>query len=497
MKLQYTLSQALTKIVDLEHKLLTANAENERLRYRLREQDKRIAVLEAKIEELQHINNKQSVLINELSRRLGLDSTNSNFPPSSDKFGKKKRKVLNNRSNSDNKPGGQNGHKGTNLQFESNANKELDYKPSCCAECGNELSIFNYVETRQTHDILIQKEIINHHIYNSKCSCGCVTKANCDVATGVSYGNQFKSFMTYLSNYMLMPLDRLTELSGSIFNIALSEGSINNWQACFAKNLTNYEETVKSLLLKQDALHADESGIKINKLNMWLHVCCNPRFTYYDVHGSRGGKAFKEIGILEEYNGRLMHDCYKSYFTVATKAIHGLCNAHLLRELKAVVEYDKLAFAEGCYELLNKAHDDVKQAKSSGLSGLHKWSSEVYRKSWMSLLEKGQKQVAGITDEERRKQLLALLERLKIRYKEYFGFMYDFNLEFTNNQAERDIRMIKLRQKISGCFRNVDYAKHFVKIRGFISTMKKQGLDVLTSIKRIFINPNDFNIVLT
>jgi transposase len=344
---------------------------------------------------------------------------------------------------------------------------------------------------------LIQKEIINHKIYNSRCSCGCITKATCDVATGVSYGNQFKSFITYLSNYMLIPLDRLTELSSSIFNIDLSEGSINNWQVCFARNLTNYEETVKSLLLKQDTLHADESGIKVNKLNMWLHVYCNSRFTYYDVHGSRGGKAFKDIGILEDYNGRLMHDCYKSYFKVAERAIHGLCNAHLLRELKSVTEYDKLAFAKDCCDLLNKAHDDVKQAKLCGLSNLNKWSCEAYRKLWMKILIKGQKQVAGMPDEDRKGQLLALLERLKVRYKAYFGFMYDFKLEFTNNQAERDIRMIKLRQKISGCFRNADYAKYFVKIRGFISTMKKQGLDILNSIKRIFINPNDFNIVLT
>jgi transposase len=496
MKLQYALSQALTRIVDLEDILLKATAENERLRYRLREQDKKIAVLEAKIEELQQINAKQSAIINELSRRLGLDSTNSNFPPSSDKFGKKKRSSTNSREDSNNKPGGQNGHKGSNLKFESNADKELDYKPDLCIECGSALSTFSYVETRQTHDIIIKKEVINHNVYSSKCVCGCITKANCNVATGVSYGNEFKSFITYLSNYMLIPLDRLTELSYSIFNISLSEGSINNWQESFANNLTNYEETVKSLLLKQETLHCDESGIKVNKLNMWLHVYCNFKFTYYDVHGSRGGKAFKDIGILENYSGRLMHDCYKSYFTVAQQAVHGLCNAHLLRELRAVIEHDELAFAKNCYELLNKAHEDVKQSKLRGLSNIAKLTLGIYRKSWMKALEQGQKQVSGIIDEERKKQLTALLERLKVRYKEYFGFMYDFKLEFTNNQAERDIRMIKLRQKISGCFRNASYAKYFVKIRGFISTMKKQGLDILGSIKRIFINPNDFNIVL-
>ena len=147
---------------------------------------------------------------------------------------------------------------------------------------------------------------------------------------------------------MLIPLDRLTELSDNIFGVSLSEGSISNWQLSLANNLTNYEETVKTLLLKQETLHADESGL-----------------------------------------------------------------------------------------------------------------------------------------------------RLRSKYREYLGFMYDYKLEFTNNQAERDIRMIKLRQKISGCFRNAEYAKYFVKIRGFISTMKKQGLNLLDSIKRVLINSNDFNIVLT
>ena len=185
---------------------------------------------------------------------------------------------------------------------------------------------------------------------------------------------------------MLIPLDRLTELSDNIFGVSLSEGSISNWQLSLANNLTNYEETVKTLLLKQETLHADESGLRVNKLGMWLRVCCNSRFTYYDVHGSRGGKAFKEIGIIENYTGRLMHDCYKSYFTVGTQAIHGLCNAHLLRELKAVYEYDKLDFAKELCDLLNKIHAEVKNSKSIGSDSMNKWLRDSYRKSWMKLL---------------------------------------------------------------------------------------------------------------
>ena len=495
---QYTLSQALSRILDLEDKLLKANAENERLRYRILEQDKKIKVLEAKIVELTQIIDKQSSIINELSRRLGLDSTNSNFPPSNDKFGKgKKRKPSNGRSDSGRNPGGQPGHPGNNLKFEAVADEEHDYKPHVCESCGCGLQEFKQVEIRQVHDVVIKKLITNHNVYIGQCNCGHNTKANCSLAGGVSYGDNLKSLITYLSNYMLIPLDRLTELSKSIFNIPLSEGSINNWQVHLADNLTNYEETVISLLLKQIRLHADESGLKVNKLTMWLHVYSNARFTYYDVHGSRGGKAFTDIGILGQYNGNLMHDCYKSYFSIATNATHGLCNAHLLRELKSVSEYDKLNFAEEVCLLLHKIHSEVKSAKISGETSLSNWTCKMYRKSWMHLLEKGEKQLLELTDEERKCKLEALLKRLKVYYKEYLGFMYNFNLEFTNNQAERDIRMIKLRQKISGCFRNAQYAKYFVKIRGFISTMKKQEMNILECIRRVLVNPNDFSIIQT
>jgi len=162
-----------------------------------------------------------------------------------------------------------------------------------------------------------------------------------------------------------------------------------------------------------------------------------------------------------------------------------------------VSEYDKLKFANELYKLLNKIHADVKHAKLIGINTLSKWIHSMHKKAWFDVLKAGRNQVKELADENRQGQLEALLNRLHERYKEYLGFMYDFKLEFTNNQAERDIRMIKLRQKISGCFRNAQYAKYFVKIRGFISTMKKQGLDLLDSIRCVLINPNDFNIVLT
>jgi transposase len=474
MDQQYTLASALQEITTLRSRLNKALSENERLRYRLLEQDKKISVLEAKVEELTIINKKQSEIINELSRRLGLDSSTSSKPPSTDGLAKKKRNTGNGRGLTDNNPGGQPGHNGTTLEFSSNADKEIDYKPEVCESCGNKLEHYVDAEIRQTHDVLITKVITNHNVYRAKCTCGCVTKAFCNIANGVSYGSGFKSLIMYLSNYMLLPLDRLTELSSSILKMPLSEGSINNWQAQLSDKLTNYNETIYATLLKQELLHADESGIKVNKLMMWLHVYCNKYFTYYDVHSSRGGRAFKEIGILEKYEGRLMHDCYKSYFTVANKEVrHGLCNAHILRELRAVTEHDKLGFAEDLCKLLHKIHKEVESDKKiANIAAMDKWMIAVHKKSWFKILDSGEIELKSFDDEIRKPKLEALISRLRDRYKEYLSFMYDYKLEFTNNQAERDIRMIKLRQKISGCFRNTVYAKHFVKTRGFISTMK-------------------------
>ena len=498
MDQQYTLSKALSENVRLRDKLSRALSENERLRRRILEQDKKILVLEAKVEELTILTKKQAEIINELSRRLGLDSDTSSKPPSTDGLGKKRRNPSNGRGNTDNAPGGQKGHKGTTLEFASKADKEIDYKPEVCNSCGSKLSHYVDYELRQTHDVLITKVVTNHNVYKARCSCGCITKGSCAVANGVSYGDKFKSLIMYLSNYMLLPLDRLTELSSSILRTPLSEGTITNWHVELSNKLTNYNSTVYDTLFKQELLHADESGLKVNKLMMWLHVYCNKYFTYYDVHANRVGKAFRDIGILEKYEGRLMHDCYKSYFTVSHKSVkHGLCNAHILRELRSVFEHNNLKFADELINLLKKIHKEVEADKKiSNSLGMDKWIAKAHKAAWFDILERGSEELKSFSDDLRRPKLETLISRLRDYHKEYLGFMYDYKLEFTNNQAERDIRMIKLRQKISGCFRNASYAKHFVKIRGFISTMKKQGLDILESIQRILVDPNDFNLVV-
>lgn len=458
---------------------------------------KQVKLLTQKVEELTVIVKSQAEIIEELKRRLGMDSTNSSIPPSKNRPGQGNKPPKNNREKRGNKSGGQAGHKGSTLSFSMNPDEEIEHKPTQCSSCGSKLSGgYYYVETRQVHDIVISRKVSNNLIYASKCSCGCEVKANPNIAFGVSYGPGLKSVLTYLNNYMLIPNDRLAELSGELFKLPLSEGTIHNWQVELAQKLTPYHVDMQIQLPKQSLLHVDESGLKVNKLSMWLYVISNEYFTYYAYYKGRSKEALKAIGIIPEFKGNLMHDCWKTYFSTAASANHGLCNAHLLRELKAVAEYDKLKVAEELRQYIKKLIKEIEEAKELGISNLKQNSIKMYRKGWFGLVDKFEREVNKIESSERRQELQAIVNRLRKRQKEYMAFVYDFAMPTTNNQAERDIRMIKLRQKISGCFRNAEYAGHFLKIRGFISTMKKQGLNVLDSLKRIILNPLDYNLVV-
>ena len=230
-----TLAAANKKIVDLQDKLNKQLKINEALVLENRELKNQVKALTQKVADLEETVKKQSDLIDKLSRRLGLDSSNSSTPPSKNRLDKPKRSPKNNRENSEKSSGGQPGHKGTTLEFSTIADKEIEYKPTSCSRCGIQLTgNYQHIETRQVHDVGIRKVITNHIIYAAKCSCGCVEKANPKIANGVSYGAEIKSILTYLGNYMLIPNERLTELSVSMFKLELSEGSqyLSIFRAC-------------------------------------------------------------------------------------------------------------------------------------------------------------------------------------------------------------------------------------------------------------------------
>jgi transposase len=449
--------------------------------------------LQMTIAELIDINKRQSHQISQLDKRLNIDSGNSSMPSSRDIFGKKK--TINDRDTTDKKSGGQPGHKGENLKFETNLNNidnTVTHKPETCKACGSGIVEFNLIDTRQTHDVIIKKIITNHLLFSGICTCGCETQLNINVPHGVSYGNTIKSALIYLHNQDLIPTERLSQTSEKLFNIPVNESSIYNWQEQLAKNLIPYESEVKAKLSQQKTLHADESGIKA-KGKKWLHVVCNEFYTFYAMHAKRGVIAMNEIGILNNFTGNLMHDCYKSYFTF-TEIKHGLCNAHILRELKSIDQFYKLSFANKLRALLKQMNLTVLNGKEQQLTNLDQSVLLQYESQLSDLLALADIEALTLDNEKWRKDTQSFVKRVRKYQKEYLAFMYDFNMTFSNNQAERDIRMVKVKQKVSGGFRTEDGANRFLKIRGFISTMAKQSKDILTSIQKVMINPIDYNL---
>lgn len=492
------LSKLLEENIRLKEGLRREREISSGLRLENQSLKKRVSDLEIKLSELESLIKSQSTQINKLTLQLGLNSSNSSIPPSQDGIAKKGRKKTISNRNVDisNSIGGQIGHKGSTLNFAANADVEIDHKPNTCSNCGLKLTAYEFGEVRQVHDIVISKVITNHVLHNGICNCGCITVSKVNVPSGTSYGNNYKSFMSYLNNYGLISYERLSDLSRNVFGINVSGGTLCNWQTKLWSNLNVYDYRVKEELLKSKQAHSDETGLNICGKNKWVHVFSTKNYTHYGLHDKRGYIAFEELGLLTNYPGKLMHDCFKSYFKLENIKSHGLCNAHILRELKAVVEYDELKFASDLRNLLLKLNKEVLSAKESGFDQLNKYELKLYRKRWFEIIALGKEEVLKLDDELRQKSLSALLKRLSDYYREYLAFMYDFEIPFTNNQAESDIRMVKLKQKISGCFRSEDHAHSFLRIRGFISTMQKQGENILDAIRRVFTNPNDFYLVV-
>jgi transposase len=484
------LGKANARILDLERRVDVLlcrvgalSRENEELKLEN-------AGLKLRVSELTEGNKKLREENEKLRKRLKLDSSNSNLPSSSEIFG---RRTLSNRDKSDKSSGAQSGHIGSTLKFESVATDYVSHNPGHCEACGLELSDLELIDTRQVHDIEIKKKVTTHYVYAGKCNCGCTTtlETTKQIPHGVSYGNNIKGIMLSLYNHDLIPSDRLSNIAENIFGLSVSEGTIYKWQEEASVNLNQYEEELKAKLQTKDTLHADESGLRVNGSSHWLHVTSTEDLTYYGVDKKRGIDAMNEIGILSNYTGNLMHDCFKSYHNLPNIKQHGLCNAHLLRELKSMDEFYKVSFANMMKDLLLEMNTKVSEAKEQNTQISYQMRM-AYKSKFRKLIELARKEAKALQYEIWQKDVLALANRLEEHGDKYLAFLDNQKIPFTNNQAERDIRMIKTKQKISGGFRSLDYAKHFAKIRGFISTMKKQKINVVEALSRIIANHNDY-----
>ena len=445
------------------------------------------------ISHLEQIVKSQDRRITALEEQLKKNSRNSDKPPSSDGL---KRQITNSRTKSSRPSGGQKGHDGHTLKMVSEPDQIRKHGVDECCHCHRSLQDTDVIEykKRQVFDIPpLKLEVTEHQAEVRRCChCGTINTAEfpADVVHSVQYGPRIKSFSVYLMQYQLIPSERTTELLEDIFGQPISEGTLYNWNRAAYQALENTEADIKQQLLQSSVTHFDETGTFCqNKLN-WLHVVSNPKLTYYAIHPKRGKKAMDAINILPHYKGNAVHDFWSSYLPYECN--HVICNAHLIRELTALSEILHQKWSSQITELLLTIKKRVEQ-RCSRENSLTILTLQQFEKEYDKLVRHGLRfhPIRDKKNQKRGRQKQTKATNLLMRLKQYrssiLAFMYDFRIPFTNNLAERDLRMVKVKQKISGTFRSREGASFFCRIRGFISTIKKNNLNVLDSISQTFL----------
>lgn len=447
-----------------------------------------------KISQLEQVVKSQEKRIMALEEQLNKNSRNSDKPPSSDGL---KRQIKDSRPKSSRKSGGQKGHNGHTLKMIDNPDHIENHKLDNCSHCHNSLQGSKIIEykKRQVFDIpALKLEVTEHQAEVKKCShCGTINTANFpeEVTQPVQYGSRIKSFCVYLLHYQLLPSERTVELIQDIFSHSLAEGSLYNWSRTAFSDLENCEAEIKNQLIQSSINHFDETGTFCQNRLQWLHVISNSRLTYYAIHPKRGKKAMDEINVLPQYKGRAVHDFWNSYLKYHCN--HVICNAHLIRELTALSQTLKQKWPSQMIELLLTIKKRVEQSPPTE-NRMDRLTIQQFEKQYEELVAKGlclnpvlDKGIQKKRGRQKQTKATNLLLRLKAYRGAVLAFMYDFRVPFTNNIAERDLRMMKVKQKISGTFRSSEGASFFCRIRGFISTVKKNNLNVMNSISNALV----------
>ncbi len=432
--------------------------------------------------------------IKKLEAQLSKNSKNSSKPPSSDGFKKPSPKSL--RKNGKRKTGGQPGHEGKTLNQVESPDIIVTHTADRCESCSTSLVAVEClgVELRQEVDLPVIQPIVTEHQAEIKVCprCGHAAKGQFpkDITQGVQYGPRIKATANYLSHYQLLPYARLQELFEDVFTVPLSEGTLFNVNAVCYEKLQGYELQVRQHLINSPVAHFDESGLRVMKELHWLHVASTEKLTLYEMHKKRGKEAMDAIGILPYFTGRAVHDHWKPYFHYGSK--HGLCNAHHLRELTYHEEQYGQRWAEKMKECLLEIKKEVDDLKQQGSFKMPLERLSYFGRRYSHILREGLKEIPPVHQAQKKRGKLKqhpaknLADRLSSFKGETLAFMYDFTVPFTNNQGEQDIRMIKVKQKISGCFRSQQGGKMFCRTRGYISTARKNGLNPLDALTDLF-----------
>jgi transposase len=460
-----------------EERLNQLEQENRRLKEQLAQRDELIESLTQRLTALEE--------------QMRKNSRNSSLPPSSDRFARQSKSL---RKKSGKKPGGQKNHPGSTLSMREHPDEVLLHSVSLCQSCQAELQAVqaSRVQRRQIIDVLPSRLLVQEHQAEEK-ECPHCHQHTCaafppEVLAPVQYGSRIGAVAIYLIQQQLLPWARTCEILSDVLGVELSEGSLARLIERCAANLTTVEESIKQALISAPVLHQDETGFYVKGSRRWLHVACTASLTHYAVHAKRGREALDAIGISPQFKGTSVHDGWRSYFLYESCS-HALCNVHHLRELTFVQEEYQQEWAASMKGLLLLMKERVHQARERGESQLDPLSRLALRSEYDRLIEEGWRANAPATrgspapHSRKRHPAYNLLNRLQTGREAVLAFLEDFAVPFDNNQAERDVRMVKVQQKVSGSFRSDAGASASCRIRGYLSTLRKQRIPLLSALE--------------
>lgn len=420
--------------------------------------------------------------IAELEARLRQNPRNSSKPPSSEGLAKPAPRPRSLRKRSGRKPGGQDGHKGTTLAQVARPDREVRHEPGCCGRCGAGLAgrPVTGVERRQVFDLQpVRAEVTEHQLIERQCGCGQRTKAAAPAGAEapVQYGPRTAAIVVYLHAGQFLSKQRTALALGELFGIPCSSGTVAALTARAAGRLDRFLEHIRGQIAASEVAGFDETGFRVEGRLSWVHCARTGRCTLLMVHPRRGRQAMEAMGILPRFAGIAVHDAWAPYDTYAAPD-HQLCSAHALRELQAVTDaapQGQWCWAAQAAEALTRMQQLVSEAVSQGRDAADPAPLAAQVRLFRSAALIGAAQTAARSGPLMKKHN-ALARRLTDRQDDYLRFTRDFRAPPDNNGTERDIRMAKLKQKISGCLRTMTGARQFCAIRSYLSTAAKHGL---------------------
>lgn len=433
---------------------------------------------------------RQQAEIAELKQRLNQNSRNSSKPPSSDGFSKPKVSSL--RKKSGKKPGAQKGHIGHGFTLVNPVTETIIHRPDRCANCprNSECTSCGRSQARNVVDIEISTMVTRHYVEEYACPLLDGKTISGEFPQGINssiqYGNGIRALAIVLNTVGIVSIDRVNKILAGALAVPISAGTIAGMVAQFGATVRDTVQEIRVALLDSPVVNCDETGLRVDGRTYWVHSACDARFTYLSLQPRRGREGMEKAGFLPFYQGTIIHDCWAPYWAFPALR-HGLCGAHLLRELQGVIDENPGAsWAKSMQNLLQEMNRSHVDAVENGRQRISELQIASFKRRYAIILGKARrKALVQVTSDGRRKRgkARALIDRL-LKYKnEVCLFLSDLAVPFTNNLAEQSIRMLKVKAKVCGCFRTLAGGANYAAIISYLQTAMKHKIPAYTAVR--------------